>query len=216
MLSKITEEQYQTYLSSLLAGDRRNCSIIVDQLIDINADIRDIYINLFQKSMYKIGNLWEFNKISVAVEHLATSITLNMLNRMYPLLFSSRKLDKSVVISCVEGEYHQIGSQLITDIFEVNGWDSYYLGTNTPIDDLLLFVKEKQPDLVGLSLAIYYNMPNLQRSIKALRKKFPEMPILVGGQAFRWGGNEILEEFSHVKFAGDMQELETLIASGSL
>jgi len=203
MLSKITEEQYQTYLSSLLAGDRRNCSIIVDQLIDINADIRDIYINLFQKSMYKIGNLWEFNKISVAVEHLATSITLNMLN-------------KSVVISCVEGEYHQIGSQLITDIFEVNGWDSYYLGTNTPIDDLLLFVKEKQPDLVGLSLAIYYNMPNLQRSIKALRKKFPEMPILVGGQAFRWGGNEILEEFSHVKFAGDMQELETLIASGSL
>jgi MerR family transcriptional regulator, light-induced transcriptional regulator len=216
MLSKITEEQYQTYLSSLLAGDRRNCSIIVDQLIDINADIRDIYINLFQKSMYKIGNLWEFNKISVAVEHLATSITLNMLNKMYPLLFSSRKLDKSVVISCVEGEYHQIGSQLITDIFEVNGWDSYYLGTNTPIDDLLLFVKEKQPDLVGLSLAIYYNMPNLQRSIKALRKKFPEMPILVGGQAFRWGGNEILEEFSHVKFAGDMQELETLIASGSL
>jgi MerR family transcriptional regulator, light-induced transcriptional regulator len=216
MLSKITEEQYQTYLSSLLAGDRRNCSIIVDQLIDINADIRDIYINLFQKSMYKIGNLWEFNKISVAVEHLATSITLNMLNKVYPLLFSSRKLDKSVVISCVEGEYHQIGSQLITDIFEVNGWDSYYLGTNTPIDDLLLFVKEKQPDLVGLSLAIYYNMPNLQRSIKALRKKFPEMPILVGGQAFRWGGNEILEEFSHVKFAGDMQELETLIASGSL
>jgi MerR family transcriptional regulator, light-induced transcriptional regulator len=216
MLSKITEEQYQTYLSSLLAGDRRNCSIIVDQLIDINADIRDIYINLFQKSMYKIGNLWEFNKISVAVEHLATSITLNMLNKMYPLLFSSRKLDKSMVISCVEGEYHQIGSQLITDIFEVNGWDSYYLGTNTPIDDLLLFVKEKQPDLVGLSLAIYYNMPNLQRSIKALRKKFPEMPILVGGQAFRWGGNEILEEFSHVKFAGDMQELETLIASGSL
>lgn len=211
MNSMIDVNVYNTYFDALLKGNRRTCSQTVERLIAQKVDVRDIYLNLFQKTMYKVGRLWELNRISVAVEHLATSITLNLLNLVYPLLFSEDKVDKSAVIACVTNEYHQLGSQMVTDIFELNGWNAYFLGSNTPIDDLLSFIDKQNPDIVGISIAIYFNMQNMWKMVEKVRREFPDLPVLVGGQAFRWGGLEITEEFSNITYAPTLIELEKQI-----
>lgn len=211
METKISDDLYQVYISNLLNGNRRECKQIVENLVIAEVDVRDIYLNLFQRSMYEVGSLWEHNKISVSVEHLATSITMMLINTIYPLLFSPEKKNKSAVIACVENEYHQLGSQMVSDIFELNGWNGYFLGGNSPVGDLLKFVDSRKPDVVGLSLAIYFNMQNLWKTVEILQREFPHIPVLVGGQAFRWGGSEIVEEFKSVEYAGTIEELETYI-----
>ncbi|MDP8221412.1 MAG: cobalamin-dependent protein [Candidatus Stygibacter frigidus] len=211
METKITDDLYRVYTSNLLSGNRRECNQIVENVVSAEADVRDIYLNLFQRSMYEVGSLWEHNKISVSVEHLATSITMTLINTIYPLLFSPEKKNKSAVIACVENEYHQLGSQMVSDIFELNGWNGYYLGGNSPVGDLLKFIETNKPDVVGLSLAIYFNMQNLWKTVEQLQREFPHIPVLVGGQAFRWGGREIAEEFRLVEYAGTLPELETYI-----
>ncbi|MCF7920373.1 MAG: cobalamin-dependent protein [Candidatus Cloacimonetes bacterium] len=211
MVSKISEEIFTSFQKDLLAGDRRQCSMLVEKLLSGKIDVRDLYLNLFQRAMYNIGRLWEYNKISVAVEHLATSITLQMLNLVYPVLFSAEKKNKSAVIACVANEYHQLGSQMVSDIFELNGWNGYYLGSNTPLDDLLKYVDTKKPDILGLSIAIYFNMQNLWKTVEVVRREFPGLFILVGGQAFLWGGREITTEFSDVHYAAGFEDLENLI-----
>ncbi len=71
----IEESVYKHYFKALVSGDRSRCAETVSQLIEKNTTAQIIYTDLFQKSLYEIGELWEQNRISVAVEHLATAIT---------------------------------------------------------------------------------------------------------------------------------------------
>ncbi len=155
----IENELYQTYLASLLTGDKKACLNIVTTLLEDKIEIRQLYTDLFQKSMYRVGELWERNEISVAREHLATMITENMLSVTYPHLFTGLQSAKKAIISCTANEYHQLGGKMVADIFELHGWDAHFLGANTPVEELLKFIDEIQPDLIGLSLAVYFNIP---------------------------------------------------------
>lgn len=207
----ITEEIYHTYLSFLLSGNKRECTTITQKLLDQNVSIYDLYINLFQTSMYQVGNMWENNKISVAVEHMATSITEGLLNLIYPAIFSAEHIGKSAIISCVPNEFHQLGAKMVADIFELNAWDGYFLGANTPSIELLRIIDEKKPDLLGLSMSIYFSLPSLEQTIQMVQASYPRLDIVVGGQGFLWGGVDIIVKYSNVTYVDSLTILEQLI-----
>ena len=74
---------------------------------------------------------------------------------------------------------------MVANTLELNGWDSYFLGANTPTEDLLLTIEDKKPDLVVISLSIYFGLPRLKVLIRNIHSRMPEQKIVVGGQAFR-------------------------------
>jgi len=204
----IENELYQTYLNSLLKGDRRACLNIVTTLLENKIDIRELYTELFQKSMYQVGELWEINVISVAREHLATTITENMLSITYPYLFTGLQSTKKAIISCTANEYHQLGGKMVADIFELHGWDTHFLGVNTPVNELLTCIDETKPDLIGLSLAVYFNIAALEATLEAVHAHFNDLDILVGGHAFRWGGTEVLKKYPGIHYLESLAQLE--------
>jgi methanogenic corrinoid protein MtbC1 len=208
----ITEQRYSVYLTALLDGDKSACTEIVEALLEEQVNIKDLYTDLFQRSMYRIGELWEQNRISVATEHLATSITEGLLTLMYPTLFSREHIGKKAIISCGVNEFHQIGGRIVADVLELNGWDAYFLGANTPDNDLVLCVDEKKPDLLGLSIGLFFNMAALLEMIEKIRNSFPQLNIIVGGQAFRWGGSDAVEKYPNVIYVPTLDELENFIA----
>ena len=79
MTHNIDDSTYQRYLAALLAANRAECTKIVQELIASGVDLKDLYVNLFQRSLYQVGELWEHQRISVAVSHLATTIAMRML-----------------------------------------------------------------------------------------------------------------------------------------
>ena len=85
----ITDDLYQAYLACLLAGDKAGCRRIVADLLGAAIEIKELYTDLFQRSLYEIGDLWECHEVSVAVEHLATAITDSLLHLVYPDPFRS-------------------------------------------------------------------------------------------------------------------------------
>lgn len=208
----ISESIYKDYLSSIVSGNRKHCASIVQDLLDRDIDIYSLYVNLFQQAMYEVGELWEMNRISVAVEHLATSITESLLSLVYPRIFGAAHSGRKAVIACVANEYHQIGGKMVADIFELHGWDGYFSGANTPPEKLLRLIDDKKPDLIGLSLAISSNLDNLCNVVVMVRATFRELPILVGGQAFRWGGTETVSRYSGVTYISSLRDLENTIA----
>lgn len=207
----ITEKTYNDYLSYLLSGNKKECAAITGALLDREVPIRDLYIGLFQKSMYEIGKLWENNEISVATEHMATSVTEGLLHLVYPAIFSAEHIGKSAVISCVQNEYHQLGAKMVADIFELNAWDGYFLGANTPSNELLRMIDEKRPDLLGLSMSIYFSLPCLEKTIQSVRASFPSLDLIVGGQGFLWGGLDVIGGYSNVNYVDSLAALEQLI-----
>lgn len=211
--AQITESIYSSYMDQLRQGNRNGCRSLVEDLIKDDYDIHSIYLDLFQAALYEIGCLWESNQISVAVEHLASAITDELLNLLYPIIFNEEHIGKSAIITCIPNELHQIGARIVTDIFELNGWDGYFLGANTPVNDLLQMVDEKKPDILGLSMSLYMSTPYLEQSLTTLNTEFPGLPTIVGGQGFRWGGQELLIKFPNVQFVDSIISLEKMIQS---
>lgn len=207
----IEERLYQDYLMALLAGKRKQCRDMVQRLLDANIELKTLYTDLFQRSMYEVGELWENNRITVANEHLATSITESILNLTYPTLFSADPSGKKAVISCSANEFHQVGGKMVADIFELNGWDGHFLGANLPSEEMARFIHEVQPDVVGLSLSILANLHHLKRGIEVVRTDFPKLDLLIGGQAFRWGGIDEIKQYTGTEYIPSLDALEKLI-----
>lgn len=211
----IQEDQYHRYVEHLLKGEGRHCEEIVRSLLERDISVKSLYVDLFQRSMYEVGDLWEHNRISVAVEHLATSVTQKLMNVVYPLLFAGEKTGRKAAIACVANEYHQLGSRMVADIFELNGWDGYFLGSDTPVPDLLDFIEVKEVDILCLSVSVTFNFAVLNRTIETIRHAGSRIPVLLGGQAFRWGGWDIQERFEDVRFIPSIDMLEqTIIKDG--
>ena len=209
----INDELYSRYVTALLQGDVRLCAEIVTHLLKENTETTTIYTELFQKSLYRVGELWAMNRVSVAVEHLATAITERMLANVYPALLSNVSPNgRKALICCSVNEYHQIGARMVADIMETRGWDVSFLGANTPVNDMLLMIQEKQSEILGLSVSIYFNMTSLHRTIEIVRASFPGLNIFVGGQGFRWGGTDISKKFSNIEYVPSIQTLDTIIA----
>lgn len=198
------------FVELLISGNHAACSEFIHEYAK-NITIPQLYENIIKKSMYEIGELWETNKISVATEHLASSIVEAILNELYSKIISPERTNKKVVVACVENEFHQIGIKMISDVFEMNGWNTYFLGANIPIKDLISFVKKTEPDLLAISLSIYFHLPILEKMIQEFKQAFPELSILVGGQAFRFGGQDVLLKYSNVIYKPDMQSVKLLI-----
>lgn len=204
----LSSDVYEQYLLSLLAGDRSVCRTIALGLLDRNIPLLTLYTDLFQRSMYEVGDRWERNQISVATEHIATSITESVMALSYPRLFAHPKTGKSVIVSCVVNEHHQIGGRMVADYFEMQGWDSHFAGANQPLADLLRYIRERQPDVVALSAAIYDSVPKLQETVDAILNCSNKVNVIVGGQAFRWGGASLFQNLPRVTQLGNIADME--------
>jgi methanogenic corrinoid protein MtbC1 len=211
----ISDAAYTRYLNALLAGDRQRCREEFAAWLAAGTDLRTIYQDLLQRSLYDVGVQWERGRVSVAKEHLATAITESLLNLVYPRLFNQPHVGRSAVVTCTANEHHQIGGKMVADLFELNGWRGYFLGANTPVRDLLQLIQEKRVDVVALSVTVYFGLDSLIGAAAEIRAQFPTVPILVGGQAFRWGGRERAEQIVGVQYLPSLTELESWIKANS-
>lgn len=210
MSKTTTLAEQQEFLNFLIKGNHAECSNFAKNIYN-SSNLNYLYENLFKKSLYDVGELWEYNKISVATEHLSSAIIEAILNEYYSTINSKEKIDKTVIVACVENEFHQIGIKMINDIFEMNGWNSYFLGANTPTKDLIAYAKTMQVDMLALSLSIYFHLPKLETMIQEIREDFPKLPILVGGQAFLHGGQDVLLKYENVVYQEDLSSTEQYI-----
>lgn len=199
------------FLNSLLTGKRNICSKIIHEHLNNHTSIELTYEELIKKTLYKVGELWEFNKISVATEHLASAIIEAILNEIYPKVITNEKNDKKAIVACVENEFHQIGIKMVSDIFELNNWNSYFLGANTPTNELISYAKIIKPDILAISLSIYFHLPILEEMTQKIRAVFPDLPILVGGQAFLQGGQDIITNFTNVTYLPNLNSINAYI-----
>ncbi len=213
--SLIDQGRYEQYFTNLIQGKRIPCYNIVNQLISNQFDIKTLYQNLLQRSLYSVGELWEYNKITVAAEHMATLITESLMNQMSPHLPIGESVNKRVVISSVEDEPHQIGGKMVADIFEIHGWDTIYLGANTPVMELIEFVKEVEPNLVGLSMSVYFHIDTLKKTLSLINSNFNNLHVIVGGQAFKRCADSVIKNFNNTTYIPDLEALEEYIANFS-
>lgn len=100
---------------------------------------------------------------------------------------------------------------MVADVLELNHWHAYFLGANTPVDDLLSLIEEKKPDLLAFSVALPSNLVNLENAMDRVRSALPDLPVVLGGQAFRHGGRQLPDRYPHTIVLDSLAELESFL-----
>jgi MerR family transcriptional regulator, light-induced transcriptional regulator len=180
------ERLSELYTEAAIAGRRQAALNIVLEEVRQGRSVVDLYTEVLQPAMYRIGRLWEENRITVAKEHTATAITQYVIAHLYPLIELSQTSRGKIVITGVQGEFHQVGSNMVADVLEASGWEVKFLGTNTPLSGVLDAVEEHDASILGISATMLFNVPNVIRLADAVRAKAgSRIRIIVGGSAFR-------------------------------
>ncbi|OWA33706.1 hypothetical protein B9G55_20420 [Saccharibacillus sp. O16] len=176
------------YLDALLGRDRAGAYALIDSVMEQGATLREVYRYIFQTSQYEVGRLWQTREISVADEHYCSAVTQSAMSRLYADWIGQKKTDRSGVLvsACVGGEMHEIGLRMLTDVFEMEGWETHYLGSRMDEEQLLETVAEKQPDILALSATMTFHVHLMKKQIARLRadRRLSEVKILVGGLPF--------------------------------
>lgn len=176
----------QRYLELLLSRDRRSASRLILEAAEEGVPIKDIYLHVFQDALYEIGQLWQMNKVTVAEEHYCTAATQLIMSQLYSYIFSRGRIDRRVVLSCVSGNLHELSMRMVADFFEMAGWDTCYLGANTPSDSVLTTVLKEDAHLLAISATLTNQVRPVATLIEALRadSAFRKVKVLVGGYPF--------------------------------
>ncbi|WP_051286688.1 cobalamin B12-binding domain-containing protein [Megalodesulfovibrio gigas] len=172
------------YLEQLLAGNRRGACALVLDAVRAGADVREIYLKVLQPVQHEVGRLWQENTITVAVEHFCTAATQLVISQLFPYIITETKHGLSMVGCCVGEELHELGMRMVCDFFEMDGWDTYYMGANCPQDAVLAAMAERRPHALCLSVTMHQNVPLARDIIQAVATQFPAVKILVGGFPF--------------------------------
>ena len=72
-------------------------------------------------------------------------------------------------------------------------------------------IKDKQPDLVGISNSFYINVLRLVKMIELIIGEFPDQEIIVGGQALADDQNKVLSKFENVSYISGIDKLDEYI-----
>jgi len=175
----------ERYLTAVLEA-RKDVAVqlILDALADGSISIGDLYTYVFTNVLYEIGRLWQTRKISVAQEHYVSAVTQYIITLAYDRVFAPGTKRHRILGVCIGDELHEIGIRMVCDIFELNGWDSHYLGANAPTERIISEVGHIKPDVLALSATLTSRISLCTETIAALKAHYPDLVIVVGGRAF--------------------------------
>lgn len=179
----------RSFLKYLLAGEQARGRAVIDKALAAGTPVRDIYTGIFQPVLWETGRLWQEDGATIAQEHYVTSVIRQMMDQQHDRIAATGRTSrrkKTVVAACAGEELHEIGIRMVADFFEMDGWNLYYIGANTPAKSILDTVKEQKADVVALSITMPSRLPELRYLVRSLRadKDTAKVKIIVGGFPF--------------------------------
>ena len=88
-----------------------------------------------------------------------------------------------VLIGTVEGDIHDIGKNIVTFMFDVNGFDVLDLGVDVPPQKFVEAIQDFEPQVVGLSGFLTLAFDAMKETVDAIKEAGlrDKVKIIVGG-----------------------------------
>ena len=174
------------YLDAVLDGRREQAVSMVLEAVRHGTDLATVLIDVLEPAQKEIGRRWQEGEISVAQEHLCTSVTQQVMSELYPYLFTGVPRRHRLVAAQAPGSLHEVGLRMVVDLLEHEGWETTYLGEGNTPDEVVEALVTRHADV----LAISASMPGQVRGVVALVTAVRSDPrtaavkVVVGGRPF--------------------------------
>lgn len=174
------------YRAHLQAGEgARAIDSIVGAVRGGRLSVDDALNGVLTRAMHDVGQLWHSGVLNVAEEHFATYTSGRLVEQLVLMAPEPRTNGRTVLLTMVEGDAHELGLRIVAALFELDGWRTLCLGANTPIADLALAAERFDADLVVLGATLNTQRAAVSRALDELRRARPHQIVVVGGPAFQ-------------------------------
>jgi 5-methyltetrahydrofolate--homocysteine methyltransferase len=158
---------------------------LVKAAVDQGIDPNEIIEKGLSKGMAEVGRRFKNDEYFLP-EVMVCARAMNTALAVLKPLFGGQKEKKSIgtfLIGTVEGDLHDIGKNLVSMIMEASGYTVYDLGIDIKPETFVQEIKDKSPQLVGLSALLSTTMPMMEETIEAIKQAGlrDTVKILVGG-----------------------------------
>lgn len=124
-------------------------------------------------SQYKIfvpQLLMSAKAVNASIEHL----------RPY-LVKDSSEARGTLIIGTVDGDFHDIGKNIVAIMAEAVGYKVIDLGVNVKPDKFVAEAEKNPHAIVGISALLTTTMQNMDKTVKAIKEKVPGCIVMIGG-----------------------------------
>ncbi len=212
MEKKKNIDNFKNYLKN---ENKEKCvELYTNELEDNSENLLEIYKSYIIDSISNWHEEFEENRLSIWQEHVRSSILRTLVECSYPyvikLASKKERKNKKVLIASPAEEKHDLGARIVSDYFELSGYNAVYAGNTLPLDTLIEAVKYEKPDFLALSVTTKYNFIFVMKIIDGICEAFPDLKIYVGGQGIR-GDIERLKNFKNV----EIMDLNKILNEGA-
>lgn len=167
-MSTILIDEVEELLDLAAEGRPRPTIAHALELLDAGNSVEDLIVDLLAPTQREVGLRWQTHRWNTAQEHAATAVVDGVLGALAlhtPLPTTTRG---SVLVACVEEEYHSLPARMGVERLRADGWDVTFLGASVPADDLQAFAASTHVDAAVLSCTVAIHLPGARRAIGAL------------------------------------------------
>lgn len=176
----------ERYLAALVRSNRHEAAGMILSSARAGTGVRDIYLEVFQPVACEIGRLRQQERIALAEEHFCTATTQQVMGQLAPYIFGKPRVNHRLVATCVAGDLHELGLRMVADLFEIAGWDTFYMGANIPPEDVVSLAIERRAEVVAIAAALASQVPAVVDLIDRIHgdPRAAGVRVLVGGRPF--------------------------------
>ncbi|HET9591049.1 MAG TPA: B12-binding domain-containing protein [Anaerolineales bacterium] len=143
--------------------------------------VEAVCLEVLQKGMSEIGELWYQNLASVQQEHFASNLVMRRLDALL-IASPAPTRQQTVIVGCPPDEWHALTPLLLSLLLRRRGLNVLYLGANVPISQFTDTVKNTGADLVVLIAQQLTSAATLQQTALALSSG--KIRVAFGGRIF--------------------------------
>ena len=175
---------HRSFLELALRGDRPAVRALVRTLRKAGYTPDRLALEVLSPALVEVGDRWMRNELSVADEHLVSSIAERTLTEIGLDLPPPSDDAPLVLLASVASESHRIGQLILDLLFQQAGFRVQTLGSQVPAPDLLATVRRLKPHVIGLSVTMSYHVDEARETL-ALLRSVTSATLLVGGAVFK-------------------------------
>ena len=131
--------------------------------------------------LVRVGEAWACGDVSVAQEHVASSVVRDVLGWLLQSAAPSAEAP-TLIATTIAGEAHEFGAMMAAVVAAVAGWRVLYLGANTPADELATAARAAHARTIVVGIVGKEAADTVRTEATALRKAVgSKMRIIAGG-----------------------------------
>lgn len=187
---------YEELFFALKEHDKENAvKLAMNALESRVVDVITLYEDMLTPILNNVIEEFEDEDMLIWEEHVRSEIVLCIIENAYLYILKEREQrgvnrEEEVIVLCPKFEDHIIGAKMAADIFTIAGYETIFIGSNTPWNTVIKAIEVIKPKIVCISVTNFYNIVETRNTIDNIKKNFNyDIRFILSGYAFRNSDN---------------------------